>query len=277
MARNGKLLLKIADVFGKRIDQEVNINLHHMGLTHRFPDRVPGSKTIRVVDLHGPPQNLYRLQIDPPSYQPVQRFVRTASKPKLLEIRCPVDSGKVRRVKFPSFASLPAALRGVLKDRKVYDSLGEIPKAGLLNILTKSLFTPLLDESLVVSHIVRVNRINGDRIIASVDAALWAQVNDAARAELFERVDASLHPAPEAGFKRIGSFKTPDDYGNLQITFFNKDNEFLADIDIDDAAGLGHVFQVLRNRLSGRDTHPYDIHQILYAHQSIDAGYRFEV
>jgi len=277
MALDGKLLLKIVDVFGKRIDQEVNINLHHMGLTHRVANRVPGGKTIRVAKLHGRPQNLYRVQIDPPSFQPVQRFVRTATKPKLIEMRFPVDPGKVREVKFPSFASLPSALRSVLKDRNLYDSLAEIPKAGLLNILTKSLFTPLLDESVVVSHIVRVNRINGDRIIASVGAALWGQVNDGAGAELFKRVDGSLHPAPEAGFERLGSFKTPDDYGNLQITFFNKGSEFLADIDIDDAAGLGHVFQVLRNHLSGRDTHPYDIHQILYAHQSIDAGYRFQV
>ena len=45
-------------------------------------------------------------------------------------------------------------------------------------------------------------------------------------------------------------------------------------IDIDDAAGLGHVFQVLRNHLTGNPTHPYNIHQILIAHQHLDPGYR---
>ena len=71
--------------------------------------------------------------------------------------------------------------------------------------------------------------------------------------------------------------KTPDDYGNLQLTFFMKGDETRADIDIDDAAGLAHVFQVLGNWLSGRPTHPYDIAQILFKHQSVDPGYRFVV
>jgi hypothetical protein len=49
------------------------------------------------------------------------------------------------------------------------------------------------------------------------------------------------------------------------------------DVDIDDAAGLGHVFQVLRNTLTGRPTHPYDIHEILVSYQQLDPGYRFVV
>jgi hypothetical protein len=51
----------------------------------------------------------------------------------------------------------------------------------------------------------------------------------------------------------------------------------VADIDIDDAAGLEHVFQVVRNALSGRPTHPYDIHEILLAYQEIDPGYNLVV
>ncbi|HEX6176135.1 MAG TPA: hypothetical protein VF089_19165 [Candidatus Binatia bacterium] len=47
--------------------------------------------------------------------------------------------------------------------------------------------------------------------------------------------------------------------------------------DIDDAAGLEHVFQVVRNRLSGSPTHPYNIHEILVGHQKLDPGYRFQI
>ena len=47
-------------------------------------------------------------------------------------------------------------------------------------------------------------------------------------------------------------------------------DECVADIDIDDAGGLGHL-QVRRNTLTGRPTHPYDIHQ------KLDPGYRFQV
>jgi hypothetical protein len=34
------------------------------------------------------------------------------------------------------------------------------------------------------------------------------------------------------------------------------------------------VFQVVRNHVTGDPTHPYNIHQILIAHQHLDPGYR---
>lgn len=61
------------------------------------------------------------------------------------------------------------------------------------------------------------------------------------------------------------------------MTLFMKANECVADIDVDDAAGLGHVFQVLRNALLGRATNPYDIHEILVSYQGLDLGYTFQV
>ncbi len=56
-----------------------------------------------------------------------------------------------------------------------------------------------------------------------------------------------------------------------------KGDNCVPDIDIDDAGGLAHVFQVVRNRLSGEPTHPYNIHEILIAHQKLDPGYNFTV
>ena len=56
-----------------------------------------------------------------------------------------------------------------------------------------------------------------------------------------------------------------------------KGDDCVVDMDIDDAAGLAHVFQVLRNALTDRPTHPYDIHQILIAYQRLDPGYSFVV
>jgi hypothetical protein len=86
-----------------------------------------------------------------------------------------------------------------------------------------------------------------------------------------------ISPEQFSGFNKAGSYKTEDAYGNLQLTFFMKGDECVADIDIDDAAGLGHVFQVLRNALANRATHPYDIHEILLFHQKLDPLYTFEV
>ena len=65
--------------------------------------------------------------------------------------------------------------------------------------------------------------------------------------------------------------------GNLQLTFFMNGNDCVADIDIDDANGFAHVFQVLRNKLSGEPTHPYNIHEILIASQGLDPGYTFRL
>jgi hypothetical protein len=50
-----------------------------------------------------------------------------------------------------------------------------------------------------------------------------------------------------------------------------------ADIDIDDANGLEHLFQVLKHQLSNGRTYPYGIRDILIAHQKLDPGYELPV
>ena len=51
----------------------------------------------------------------------------------------------------------------------------------------------------------------------------------------------------------------------------------MADIDIDDANGVEHLFQVLRNAITGRPTHPYEIHELLVSYQKLDPGYTLVV
>ena len=63
--------------------------------------------------------------------------------------------------------------------------------------------------------------------------------------------------------------------GHLQLSFFARTNDFVADVDIDDANGFAHVFQLIQN--IGGSTHPYNIHQILARTQEIDPGYRLFV
>jgi len=77
-------------------------------------------------------------------------------------------------------------------------------------------------------------------------------------------------------FKERGSYKTPDPTGNFQLTFATNAQEGLAiDADLDDHQGIEHAFDVIKHKLTGRDSHPYDIHQILVKFQNIDPGYRF--
>jgi len=49
---------------------------------------------------------------------------------------------------------------------------------------------------------------------------------------------------------------------------------FKVDADIDDAAGLGHAFQVIRNFVTKGVTHPYDIHEILVFRQEVTLPYQ---
>jgi hypothetical protein len=67
------------------------------------------------------------------------------------------------------------------------------------------------------------------------------------------------------GYHTVSSYKTFDRYGNLQLTLQRKGDtgtDYAADVDIDDAQGVEHIFQVLRNGIEG-PTNPYDIRDIL--------------
>ena len=68
-----------------------------------------------------------------------------------------------------------------------------------------------------------------------------------------------------------------DGLGNLQLSFFSDGTDWLCDMDIDDAQGIEHIFQVVGNAVTGSPTNPYDIHEILVAFQKLDPGYSLEV
>ena len=205
-----------------------------------------------------------------------------------LSLTFPIDPGKVTKVNFPAYPKLADDLRTLLensdkafsfeamKGKDLYDALDDIRKAGLLNIAVKAGTTPLSNKKTVLSYIQKLNEIRGDRFFCVVPKELREETKNSVAEGLFHPADQSLHHPPP-GFSPAGSFKTPDHYGNLQLTFFMNGDDCVADIDIDDAAGLEHVFQVVRNKLSGNPTHPYNIHEILVGYQKLDPGYTFVV
>jgi hypothetical protein len=289
MAENARLQLELRDVYGKFLGEKVDIILRHQVLSEVKKASPKVTSKIEITGLRGAPQGLYRMEIDPPSYQYVSQFVNMkASGITSRSIMFPIDPGKVKKVNFPAFAKLPEGLRTLLESSgrvlsfegktgaELYTSLDDIRRAGLLNIAVKVGNTPLSNGKDVLSYIQNLTEIRGDRFFCVVSKDLREETKNSVSEGLFRNVDGSLHHPP-AGFSAAGSFKTPDHYGNLQLTFFAKGDEWVADIDIDDAAGLEHVFQVLRNKISGNPTHPYNIHEILVAHQHLDPGYTFQV
>lgn len=307
MADNGKLKLQPVDVYGKRLKEKVDVFLRH---TRRSQNLVfkshDASKTISglFTAVEGP----YQISVDPPSYQRVTFFqnIKTSGVTEV-PVTFPVDASKVVSVNFPKYATLSKELRTVLSNSsnvfgfehktgsELYDaiSVDDIKLAGLLNIACKTLATVFAGGANVLSLVKELRIVRGDRFFAFVERGLREETMNSLSSGLFHKVSGSLHKLPpefedfvptdpslkpaDPGFEPADSFKTNDRYGNLQLTFFRKGNEFVADIDIDDAAGIEHVFQVLRNHFTGKPTHPYNIHEILVAHQQLDPRYTFNV
>ncbi len=293
MAQTGKVKLELLEVFGKRVHERVDISLRNLQLTHNpVLKNIDASKIINITDLHAGPQGVYQISIDPPSYHPVSHFINVKpSGATELVISFPVDVSKVVSVTFPTFKNLTKELRSVLTNspsvlgfenntgETLFNSLDDIRRGGVLNIARKTQATRLTNGKSVLSLIKEIRELRGDRFFAFVEKELREEVKHSVNAGLFHTVSGSLHhlPAQFIGFSPADSFKTDDHFGNLQLTFFMKGDECVADIDIDDAGGIGHIFQVLKNHFTGSPTHPYNIHQILVKHQHLDPGYRFNL
>jgi hypothetical protein len=287
MSRQGQLRLTLLDVYGNQLNERVDIYLRHQTLSEvRAFRQVDASRPLLLQGLHGAPQGLHRLEIDPPSYLPVSWFVDLSST-RVTErtIVFPVDPGKIIRVEFPEYDELAHAHAlleasgsvlgfGGRLGSELYGALDDVRKAGLLNIIAKSRVTTFRSEVSVLTYLQELTELRGDRFFVRVPHELRENVKNSVQDDLFMPVSGSLHRPPD-GYELAGSFKTPDPFGNLQLTFFARGDSWVADVDIDDAAGLGHAFQVMRNAITGRPTHPFDIHQILLHRQQLDPGYRF--
>ena len=286
MGHPGRLELEITDASGARITEPLTIDLRHQVLhEQRRAQSVDASKIVVIEDLRTEPQGLYIMRIDAPSYHPVQWFVTIPSSGVRREtVPLPIRADRARAV-FPDYEVLDERVRGVLErsakvlghegvtGKALYDALDEKPKAGLLNIAKKSLATPFKNGSDLLRELALLRAV-GDRCFVAVSPGLLEQMPELVDGHFFHPVNGSLHKPPEPDLVPAGSYKTADAFGNLQLTFFKNPSRCIADVDIDDAGGLGHVFQVARNHLTGDPTHPFNIHQILMLHQRLDPGYR---
>jgi hypothetical protein len=261
MDNRGFLWLDCVDVYGRRIRDLVTIRLKHCTLSESKVGRdIDASKAIVVKDLMAAPNGLYRLEVWPEKYLPVSRFVNITEKTPRLKLQFAVNRERVTGLRFSNECG---------------DGLPDLERACLANITAKARHTMLPAGKSVADCIASILEVRQDRVFAMVAADLLAEIVAVARAGDLVEVSGALH-SPPAGFKQfkqLGSYKSRDLYGNIQITLFHHEGRYLADLDIDDAGGILHIFQVLRNAITGRPTHPYDIHEILLGYQHIDPGY----
>ena len=287
--RNGQLLLRLVDSYNNRITTPVDITLRNQALKDDRRVAVSGVKDVFITDLYGPPNNLYMVEVYPAKgYRPVRRFMSAVTAnsheivvPKVVPLA--VDPRQVKSVEFNGLDSLPAIAQDLLlkSNLPIDESLGDVVLAGYYNIVAKMNRTRLVDRT-VLSYFdpaagAALHKVAGDRLFAYVPKNLLIDTHAAYVTGMFSAAPSTLH-TPPVGFVHEGSYKTLDSYGNLQLTFFHDvviDGRYMVDVDIDDAGGLNHVFQVLHNSLTNEPTHPYNIHEILLVHQELDPRYRF--
>jgi hypothetical protein len=174
-------------------------------------------------------------------------------------------------------------LRRLLDESKIdgprWDGLDPHNRATILNLCAKMLRERVSDQP-VIAQIISIDQT---RLNSKYQERIYALVKDgfldALRAlpKNFKNADGSMHDFPN-GWKPVpgkSSFKTRDDAGNIQFTFAqDAAGKYYCDIDLDDHSGVKHAFDVIGHKLSGHDTDPYNIHEILQHFQGLDPEYR---
>jgi hypothetical protein len=281
----GAILVRLANA--SRVPLQDRVDVHVVSAstdaTVSAARNVPGHAQLRFDKLIE--RHTYLIKVFPERHRPVAQFVMAGSdeEPATVTLYAPLHPQHVRAATFPDYAAVHTDLRTVLESSTVdgrkgpdlFGVLGNTQKAGLFNLFAKMTGFAFDDRRTIWSYVDRLTAVRGDRIFADVQLPLRELVEKTTHSEKFRAVSGSLHEPP-TGFGHSGSFKSAERYGNLQLTFFSSLATPLAykvDADIDDAAGLGHAFQVLRNFVTHGTTHPYDIHQILVFRQDASLPY----
>jgi hypothetical protein len=279
----------LRDAAGKGITDRVEFKLYNQrsdALNQRFVIELKGRRVL-LRDVPAFPFGLAELFIKPERYRWKSLFVDVRpDADTIVDETVLIDPARAQPT-FPTFTDLRTAARwkdllALLKKSGVdsaakWDALGPLRRAGLLNLYAKLQRETLASDQPVFAFLDRVVRsedFRQDRMFALVRNDLLPAVRAHGR---FRGVSGALHvfDPPWQAIDPDGSFKTKDRAGNLQITFAGQDGHdgHFADIDIDDHAGIQHAADVLKHRIADRDTHPYDIHNILLYFQGCDPGY----
>ncbi len=291
MAAMARLNLEVTDVLNAPINDRVNVDLFDMADNHRFrAGATPGRHLhVKVPCERG---EVFKVRVQPSNYRAVQFNARLApGKTFDRKLEHPVLPSRVVGIEAPVFEALDRRLQDLLlasdlerhvkadgeplQGRDLYRILDPVRKAALLNIHCKASDTILKNGRSVFDYLTRLRKLQRDRFYAVADPKL--RKDALSDSDLFSEEPDSQHHPPDDNYVNAKSVKTKDDYGNLQLSFFaHKDNldDVIVDVDIDEASGIEHWFEVARNTLTGHKTHPYDIREILIDHQLISPRYK---
>src|SRR5689334_24569101 len=114
---DGKLTLRVLDVYGKPVTERVDVSLRNQTLSdNRLLRDLDVSTTPVLTGLNVFPNGRYILEVDALSYHTVSRIVSIPPDGNGdVTITLPVNPKKVIRVLFPDFATLLPDARGLLE------------------------------------------------------------------------------------------------------------------------------------------------------------------
>lgn len=298
----GSLTIEVTNARGGALSGQLHIELdpHAQSIGGEAMEvsfHVSGHTRFEIsnISCHDGPGTLYAVRLNADGYKPYAFFqlMKPGARnlPSEARVRLMANPKKVDGITAATFDDLPATFRRALEravmvelaeeDRDLlglsgaalYDAMGPLRKASLLNLVAKGLHG---SSDRIASFVRAPAVLRQDRCFAEVDPALHDKL---ARSDRYKSAPGKLHKPPR-GFELANSFKSRDAHANLQVTFMRQiDGDVMwADIDIDQASGFEHGFEVIRNAVVDGRTNPYLIRELLLLamdHQPIDPGYDF--
>jgi len=287
------VVVDFKDVYGKTITDDVEIKIYNMQLMSEkqiFEVKFQGAP-VTLSGVPAFPTGQAQMIITPTKYRFKQRFISVEAgvTNHITEyFFVDPDHANPHPIEFADLAgkSYGAELRRILDashiDAGAWGQLDKRNRATILNLSAKMSKETVKDGTPLITFVQSIDRTwldpkHRERIFAHVLSDLLPALRDFP--QVYFSVSGGMHKFPPGGWTPVpapDSFKTlRDSAGNIQLTFaINLAEDFLADIDLDDHKGLEHVADVLKHIFSGKDTDPYDIHQILQFFQQLDAEYR---
>ena len=288
MSGTGNLLLSFVNASGGPVDDQVTVSLKHFRLSQQLrQDNFSTQKSLNITGLIATHTGVFTLEIEAHKHRMIRQFVTIPMDQTLpFTAKLFIDSAKIARVQFPPFNALADDLKKALDNSLVGGKQGadlyarlqtdRAPLAGLLNLYNKMKRTKTLTGSDTFSFVEAFIQFEQDRFFVKVKPDFRKVMSDSSEADLFDAVPNSLHH-PDLGFELAESYKSKDDFGNLQVTFStNAAGEVRADVDIDESSGLDHFFIVIEHGATGGKTDPFFVNQLLLD-QGIDPGYEIFV
>jgi len=284
------------DVYGDAIRDKVDVKVYNtqlQSLRDRYEVTFEGEPAT-LPQVPSFPTGHAEMIVTPTKYRFKQRFisVQADNNGKANEITeyffVEPDKAKPHPIDFADLAakSYGAELLRILKASGIgaaaWNKLNKRNRATILNLSAKMSQETTKNGAKLITFVESIDQTwlddkHMERIYARVKKELLPALRN--YPQNYFSVSGGMHHFPDGwtSVKSPDSFKTlRDSAGNIQLTFAEKANEdgHLADIDLDDHKGLGHVADVLKHKFSGKETDPYDITQILYFFQQLDAEYR---